>query len=97
MVPRKHAGTDDASNLALACDRCNLHKGTNLSGIDPGSHSVVRLFDARTQECEAHFAFRGAFIVGLTDTGRATVDVLQMNAPRRLRLRALLLEAGELM
>lgn len=32
--PRKHDGTDDASNLALACDRCSLHKGYNLTDID---------------------------------------------------------------
>lgn len=26
VVSRKHGGTDDPSNLALACDRCNLQK-----------------------------------------------------------------------
>ena len=26
---------DEVDNLALACHRCNLHKGPNLSGIDP--------------------------------------------------------------
>ena len=28
-------GQDDADNLALACNRCNLHKGTNLDSVDP--------------------------------------------------------------
>ena len=27
IVARKHGGNDEASNLALACDRCNSHKG----------------------------------------------------------------------
>jgi hypothetical protein len=34
-------------------------------------------------------------IVGRTPTGRATVRVLNMNAPRRVRLRAALLEREE--
>ena len=28
-------------------DRCNLHKGPNLSGVDPDTGQVVRLFDPR--------------------------------------------------
>ena len=35
VIPRQHGGTDNHSNLALACHRCNLCKGTNLTGIDP--------------------------------------------------------------
>jgi 5-methylcytosine-specific restriction endonuclease McrA len=35
IIPKIHGGTDDLDNLALACIDCNLHKGTNLTGIDP--------------------------------------------------------------
>ena len=35
IIPKVHGGTDDLDNLALACIDCNLHKGTNLTGIDP--------------------------------------------------------------
>lgn len=35
IIARQHGGTDDASNLALSCHHCNLHKGPNLTGIDP--------------------------------------------------------------
>ena len=34
VIPRKYGGQDDDKNFALACLRCNLHKGSNLSGID---------------------------------------------------------------
>ena len=34
IIAKKHHGSDQESNLAFACDRCNLHKGANLSGID---------------------------------------------------------------
>ena len=27
IVARQHGGSDDPDNLALACHRCNLHKG----------------------------------------------------------------------
>ena len=35
VIARQHGGSDDVDNLALACHRCNLHKGPNLTGVDP--------------------------------------------------------------
>src|SRR5437667_8616561 len=40
IIPKIHGGTDDLDNLALACIDCNLHKVTNLTGIDPESNQV---------------------------------------------------------
>lgn len=88
IIPRKHGGSDDLSNLALACDRCSLCKGYDLSGIDDLTGQIVPLYNPRTQAWNEHFRFDQIRIVGLTPTGRATVRVCQMNAPRRLRLRA---------
>src|SRR5262249_28473480 len=82
ILPRKHGGTDDPSTLALACQRCNVCKGTDLSGIDPYSGNVERLFNPRTQDWSDHFELRGALILGRTPTGRATVAVLGMNEDR---------------
>ena len=45
VVARQHQGGTIEDNLALACDRCNLDKGTNLSAVDPESGHIVRLFD----------------------------------------------------
>ncbi|MCC6362714.1 MAG: HNH endonuclease [Bryobacterales bacterium] len=42
VVPRQHGGTDEISNLALACHRCNLQNGLNLTGIDPVTGEVNR-------------------------------------------------------
>lgn len=42
--PIKHDGGNEESNLCLACIDCNLHKGPNLTGIDPLTDSVVSLF-----------------------------------------------------
>jgi hypothetical protein len=87
IIPRQHGGTDDESNRALACYHCNLHKGPNLSGIDPENGAIVPLFDPRTQRWSDHFEWRGIIVVGRTPVGRATVRVLAMNALARLNIR----------
>lgn len=87
VVAKQHAADDTPRNLALACDRCNLFKGSNLASVDPASAMVVPLFNPRNDVWSAHFRFNGARIVGLTPTGRATVRLLKMNAPRRLEIR----------
>ncbi len=91
---RKHGGSDDPTNLALACDRCSLCKGYDLMGIDDETDQVAPLFNPRTQDWDEHFQLQGVRINGLTPNGRATVRVCQMNSPRRLRLRAELQVAG---
>jgi hypothetical protein len=88
IIPKQHGGTGDPSNLALACHHCNLHKGTNLTGIDPDTGQVVALFSPRDPAWYEHFEVRGILIAGLTPTGRATVRVLGMNTVDRLELRA---------
>ena len=96
IVAKQHGGSDDADNLALACHRCNLHKGPNLTGFDPESGEIVPLFHPRRDRWAEHFVFRGPRIEGLTAVGRTTVHVLGMNDARRLDLRADLLARGEL-
>ena len=90
IIPRKHGGNDDPANLALTCDRCNSHKGANLTGIDPETGEIIALFNPRKHDWEEHFFLSDFTIVGLTAVGRATVRVLNMNEERRVRLRAAL-------
>jgi hypothetical protein len=96
IVAKQHGGADDIDNLALACHRCNLHKGPNLSGMDPHTQILVRLFHPRRDRWSGHFAFEGALIVGISAIGRATVEVLAMNDTRRLELRREILRHGPL-
>jgi hypothetical protein len=95
IVAKQHGGTDDESNLALACQHCNLHKGPNLTGIDPDSGHVTPLFHPRQHRWQDHFFFQGWLILGRTPVGRTTVRVLAMNAPQRVDLRIKLLAAGQ--
>jgi len=94
IVARKHGGLDDSSNLCVACERCNLFKGSDLTGIDPVTGEIERLFNPRLQGWSDHFELRGPLIMGLTPAGRATVRVLSMNAGQRLQLRAALIAHG---
>jgi len=91
IIAKQHGGSDDADNLALACHRCNLRKGPNLTGVDPLGGELVPLFHPLRDHWADHFLFRGVRIVGLTPIGRATVHVLAMNDTRRLELRSELL------
>jgi 5-methylcytosine-specific restriction endonuclease McrA len=47
IISKQHGGTDAPENLALACYHCNLHKGPNLSGIDPETGQIAALFNPR--------------------------------------------------
>jgi len=85
--PMKHGGDDDHDNLALACIDCNLHKGSNLTGIDPESDGVVELYNPRRARWNDHFRWDGIRIIGKTPTGRTTITVLNMNSEDQLSLR----------
>ena len=89
VIARQHGGADGLENRALACRHCNFHKGPNLSGIDPLTGAVVRLYDPRTQHWHEHFEDEDRLIDGLTPIGRATVQTLAMNDRLRLESRRL--------
>jgi hypothetical protein len=81
-------------NLALACPHCNRYKGPNIAGLDPESGQLVRLFHPRTDIWTEHLEFDGERILGKTPVGRATVQVLAINARDPLRFRLELLRIG---
>ena len=94
IVANQHRKDDSPENLALACLRCNLHKGTNLVGLDPQTGSVTPLFHPRQHVWCEHFEIRDGRIVGSTAIGRTTATLLQMNTPDRIELRLALAAAG---
>jgi hypothetical protein len=94
IVATQHRSDDSPANLALACDRCNLYKGPNLTSFDPSDGTLVPLFNPRTQAWDEHFALVGSEITGQTPSGRTTVHLLQMNSERRLLLRKELIAEG---
>jgi hypothetical protein len=96
IIAKQHSGPTIAENLALACGRCNRHKGPNIAGLDPQTGNLVRLFHPRSDRWQDHFRWNGAQLLGRTDVGRATIEVLAMNHPYRLAARHVLIAAGRL-
>ena len=94
IVARQHGGSTESGNLALACCYCNRYKGPNLSGIDPETEAVTRLFDPRRDRWEIHFVWQKAVLVGRTPTGRATIQTLNINRHEARAVRELLIAEG---
>lgn len=94
VVPRIAGGGTEASNLALSCVGCSLHKAARRDGPDPATGADASLFDPRTQDWFEHFELEGVWIRGTTPTGRATVEVLAMNRQLLLEARAAQAELG---
>jgi hypothetical protein len=94
VVAKQHGGKDSVNNLALACHHDNLHKGPNLTGIDPKTKTLTRLFNPRRHKWSRHFRWDGPVLVGRTAVGRTTVYVLAMNLPLRVTLREALMDVG---
>jgi len=93
VIARQHQGKSSFDNLALACGRCNRHKGTNIAGIDPASGTMTRLFNPRIDRWSDHFYWDGPRAAGLTPMGRATIEVLSINHPDDVVIRLELMEA----
>jgi hypothetical protein len=94
IVARQHGGATSMENLALCCIECNRRKGPNLSGIDPATSQRSHLFDPRRDEWNIHFRWQGAVLMGLTEKGRATITVLDINRAPRALVREALIEEG---
>ncbi len=94
IIARKHGGLSEIANLAWACFQCNVAKGTDIASIDPETKDLAPLFNPRTQDWNDHFELVGATIVGRTAVGRVTARLLQMNHPKQVEVRRLLISAG---
>ena len=94
IVALQHGGRTISANLALACPRCNSHKGPNLASVDLQTGRRVWLFHPRRHRWSVHFHWKSLMIVGRTSIGRATVRLLNMNDPKELERRRLLKNEG---
>ena len=88
IIPKFHGGSDAFDNLALACIDCNLHKGPDLTGIDPETNTVTELFHPRRHHWREHFIQQGIYLTSKTAIGRTTIRVLNINSEDQLALRS---------
>lgn len=92
IIAEKHHGPTVEGNLAWSCFYCNSFKGPNIAGRDETTGATVRLFHPREDIWSEHFGWVGPKLIGLTDIGRVTIDVLCINDPDAIEFRRLLLE-----
>jgi hypothetical protein len=88
IIPAVDKGPTEEGNLALACVSCSLFKNARRSAPDPQTGVEVPLFHPRLEVWTVHFRWEGVVVIGLTPTGRATVEALRMNRPRIQAIRA---------
>ncbi len=87
IIPPSRGGHTQLNNLAWACPSCNLHKANRVESIDPETTNQVPLFNPRIDNWNAYFRWDGYCVVGRTPIGRATVAALDLNHPRRIKIR----------
>ncbi|NEP76611.1 HNH endonuclease [Okeania sp. SIO2G5] len=89
VTPIDQGGQNDLNNLALACFNCNRRKWNKQMATDPESGKTVPLFNPRRDDWAKHFVWSSdtTRIIGLTSTGRATVEALALNRQRVIDIR----------
>jgi 5-methylcytosine-specific restriction endonuclease McrA len=97
IFPLSAGGDSQLDNLALACSGCNGHKSDSFVAIDPGTGQLSHLYNPRKDNWEEHFRWDAEFllIVGISPTGRATIDKIKVNRENVVNLRRVLAKAGE--
>lgn len=88
VIPVVSSGETTAENLALACVSCSLRKGARLTLEDSETGETVSIFNPRQQVWKEHFDWNGVQVIGLTATGRVTVQALDLNRSTMLAIRA---------
>jgi hypothetical protein len=97
IIPLARGGSDDESNLWLACPICNGHKSDKLEATDPDTGLPTPLFNPRTQRWSEHFRWAedGVRILGTTPIGRATAAALHLgDDPEAMAVRGYWVLAG---
>ncbi len=77
-----------------ACVFCNSFKGSDISGLDPQTRKLNRLFHPRRHKWSHHFCYEGSVLIGQTAIGRTTIRVLQINCEETVTLRESLIAEG---
>ncbi|MBC7795511.1 MAG: HNH endonuclease [Pyrinomonadaceae bacterium] len=91
IISRKHDGSSELDNLALACVYCNRHKGSDIASLKPNTDELIRFYNPRKDKWREHFLLNETFIESLTEIGEATTRILQMNNDEQMLERDILI------
>jgi hypothetical protein len=94
IISRKHGGSSELENLALACVFCNRYKGSDIASLSIETKELVRFYNPRADRWREHFRLNKVFIEPLTQIGEATIRILQMNHDEQILEREVLHRRG---
>jgi hypothetical protein len=86
----------EAQARKTICQGCNNKKYDKTHAVDPISLELVPLFHPRKDNWHEHFVWSPdcLTLIGLTPTGRATVEALDLNRAGVINLRRMLFREG---
>jgi hypothetical protein len=98
IIASAAGGSDDPDNLAYSCSGCNGYKHATVTLLDALSGEMATLFNPRSDHWKDHFVWQteGMVQVGISPTGRDTIEKLRLNRQAVVNLRRVLLLAGVL-
>jgi len=96
IIPRSLGGLTEFENLCLSCPSCNRFKSNKIYSVTETGFEC-RLFHPQNDQWLQHFdwSINSTQIVGLTDVGKATIQLLRMNRPQLIELRSLWVMFGK--
>ena len=96
IIPLIKNGTDTLDNLACACGGCNGHKYIKTHALDPANKLLVPLYHPRLMNWQNHFVWSDNFteLIGISPSGRATIEALHLNRRGIINMRRVLLLVG---
>lgn len=96
IYPFSLGGLSESKNLALSCGDCNNHKYQKTHYFDPVTNQKVNLFHPRKNYWPNHFQWNEdeTIIIGISPSGRASLNLLNMNREGNINLRHLMILVG---
>ena len=95
--PKSRGGKTSLDNLACPCTNCSLHKSNRTTAVDPVTGDESTLYHPLVNDWKQHFVLQAdGTCTGRTPTGRATIEVLQMNNYLPRLARAMQIQLGML-
>ena len=97
ISPRSLGGATSFENLCLSCPTCNRYKSDRTFGAGDEQTRMTALFHPHRDAWNDHFSWSedATELVGLTPSGKATIDTLRMNRLQLIRVRRLWVAMGE--
>ncbi len=97
IIPVSRDGQTSLDNLALSCGGCNGHKYNKIDAVDMVEQVTVPLFHPRQHKWLDHFSWNEDYtlMIGVTSTGRATIDLLCLNRTGVVNIRKVLCLVGK--